>query len=223
MPVETNQAGERTVAEEVILEDPCYFSPSPRHARALARFYAERFKPGQRVLDIGFGQGHFLDAARDHGIEGIGLDRDPALATGARERGHEIFCGQVQELPGLLNKPLDGALACHLIEHLQPDEVKALCADVADLVKRDGNFVLATPNFRDLRVATEWFWLDPSHVRPYPEGALRQLIDHGQWRLADSGYEPTILSRDTPRILLNRLRFGREYGRAGRWYELRRL
>jgi SAM-dependent methyltransferase len=207
----------------VTLDDPCCFSPSPRQARALARFYAERFQPGQRVLDIGFGQGHFLDAARDRGIKAIGVDRDRALAAAARERGHEVFCGDVKELPDLLAEPFDGALATHLIEHLQPQEVKVFCADVAGLVHPGGVFLLATPNFRDLRVATEWFWLDPSHVRPYPEGALSQLIDDDQWKLDASGFEPTPLGRATPKVLLNRLRYGREYGRAGRWFQLRRV
>lgn len=206
----------------VILDDPCCFSPRLRHARALAQFQAARFQPGQRILDIGFGQGYFLDAARERGFQAIGVDRDAALTAAARDSGHEVFCGHVRELSELASEPFDGAVAAHLIEHLEPEEVRTLCADVADMVRSGGIFLIATPNFRDFRVATEWFWLDPTHIRPYPEGALAQLIDNDEWMFDASGLEPTFLGRDTPRVLLNRLRYGRHYGRPGNWYQLRR-
>jgi SAM-dependent methyltransferase len=213
----------QTASGSPTLADPCSFSPNPSHARALARSYAGRFKPGQRVLDIGCGQGHFLDAARERGIEGVGIDRDDSLVAASRDRGHEVHRGDVRELPEILAEPFDGALATHLIEHLNPEEVVALCADVAEMVRPGGAFVIATPNFRDMRVATDWFWLDPSHVRPYPEAALDQLIDKDQWRLVESGLEPTFLNRETPRVLVNRVRFGRHYGRPGSWYRLSRV
>lgn len=204
------------------LANPCAFSPNARHARSLAGFYAGRFQPGQRVVDIGFGQGHFLQAARERGIHAVGLDRDQALVAAARERGYEAFDLDVGEI-GTLQQAFDGAIASHLIEHLQPEQVKALFAGVASAVEPGARFVIATPNFRDIRVATEWFWFDPTHVRPYPAPAVEQLIDKEEWTLEARGFEPTFLSRDTPRVMFNRLRFGRDYGRPGCWYQLRRI
>ena len=75
---------------------------------------------------------------------------------------------------------------------------------------------------RDWRVVSEWFWLDPTHIRPYPPGALKQLIDPASWAWDAEGYEPVNLALSRPRLLLQRLRFGNDYGRPGRWYRLRR-
>jgi O-antigen chain-terminating methyltransferase len=217
-----NSESDREVTSAPALAAPCAFSPTLRHGRSLATFYARRFQSGQRVLDIGFGQGHFLEAACKRGIEAVGVDRDSALVAAAQARGHRALDIEVDEIRRL-RETFDGALAAHLIEHLGPSQVKDLLADVASLLVPGASFVIATPNFRDIRVATDWFWLDPTHVRPYPQSAVEQLMDAGTWRLDSSGFEPTFIGRDTPRRILNRIRFGRDYGRPGRWYQLRRI
>lgn len=55
--------------------------------------------------------------------------------------------------------------------------------DVLDLLRAaraalapGGRLVLVTPNARDLRVIGETFWLDPTHVRPYPMMLLDSML-----------------------------------------------
>lgn len=210
-------------ANQTSLADPCSFSPNPAHAERLARYYAQMFSRGGTVADIGSGQGFFLEAARAAGLRPIGLDRDASLVEAARRRGYEAIEGDVLAIAEHIpSGSLDGVMASHIIEHLTPSHVRQFFAMLADAVRPGGDVIVATPNMRDLRVATYWFWLDVTHVRPYPAAALGALIDPLSWEWVAHGYEPAQLTRRTPGVLLNRLRFGREYGRAGCWYHIRR-
>src|SRR5438874_4490328 len=83
------------------MSDPCAFSPSERQARRSAAYYARMFPAGCTVLDIGFGQGFFLDAARRAGFRAIGVDRDPALVESALSRGLDATVGDVRCLRNL--------------------------------------------------------------------------------------------------------------------------
>jgi 2-polyprenyl-3-methyl-5-hydroxy-6-metoxy-1,4-benzoquinol methylase len=201
---------------------PCACSTGPRLAIKLARFYAGMFPVGAKVIDLGFGQGYFLEAARARGLLPIGLDRDADLVDRAAARGFEVQVADVRQLESAVPPRIDGAIAAHLIEHLQPDEVRGLLDALAGKVVSGGLVVLVTPNMGDWRVNTEWFWNDPTHVRPYTVSSVRQLADPRHWRLEATGFEPIGLSRETPKVLLGRLRFGHQYGKSGRWFQLRR-
>jgi 2-polyprenyl-3-methyl-5-hydroxy-6-metoxy-1,4-benzoquinol methylase len=196
---------------------PCAFSPNPRHARKLARFYAEMFPPGAVVVDLGFGRGEFLEAGRERGLRPVGIDRDASLVADASARGFNVSTADVRDLSSLAG-PIDGAVAAHIIEHLEPDEVKGMLAGLAEKLRPGGLFVGATPNMGDPRVAGHLFWADPTHVRPYPVEAIAQLADPAAWELAADGFEPMSFTRMTPRVLLERLRFGGQYGKPGRWF-----
>lgn len=181
------------------------------------------FGQGATVVDVGFGQGYFLEAAHEAGRTGIGVDRDPGLVQAARDRGLEAHCADVRNLPDLLVRRIDGFVAQHLIEHLTPSEARSLLADMARLVRKGGTAVLVTPNYRDWRVASEWFWNDPTHVRPYTAGTVRELLSDEDWRLVDEGLMPETVDRHTPGVWLRRVRHGRHYGRSGRWMRLQRV
>jgi hypothetical protein len=114
-------------------------------------------------------------------------------------------------------------MASHLIEHLSPVDLSQLLSDVGASTRIGAKLVLVTPNLRNWRVVTEWFWMDPTHVRPYPPGAVQQLIDPSTWAWETHGREPVLLTRHAPAEWFNKLRFGRDYGRPGIWYRLRRV
>jgi len=204
------------------VRDPCAFSPNARHARRVARFYAAMYDPGSSVLDVGFGQGYFLEEATNMGLRAIGIDRDPTLVQAAQSRGLDAIQADAREIGCAISQKVDGVMAAHLIEHLPPDAVEHLLRDLAGVVRPGGIAVLVTPNPRDWRVISEWFWNDPTHIRPYTPGAVSQLVSPEEWIWDADGLVPVSVTRDTPRAFVGRLRHGREYGRPSRWYRLRR-
>lgn len=204
------------------MQDPCAFSPHTRQARRTATTYAAMFPTGSTVVDVGFGQGHFLEVAAEHGHRAIGIDRDAQLVADAKARGLDAITADVRDIADTLGQPVDGIMASHLIEHLPADDLTAVLTDMAGVLRPGGIAVLTTPNLGDWRVASEWFWLDPTHVRPYPPGAVRQLLDPDLWDWDADGFEPMVVTRHTPVEWLQRVRFGGQYGKPGRWYRLRR-
>lgn len=180
------------------------------------------FPARSTLIDVGFGQGHFLEIAGQLGHHAIGIDRDERLVADAVARGLDAFAADVRDLAGVLGRQVDGIMAAQLIEHLSPDALEQLLIDMAGVVRPGGIAILTTPNLGDWRVASEWFWTDPTHIRPYPRGAVQQLVDPVLWDWDDDGFEPMVVTRSTPVEWLQRIRFGWEYGKPGRWYRLRR-
>ena len=77
--------------------------------------------------------------------------------------------------------------------------------------------LLITPNPEDLSVIAEIFWLDPTHVRPYPRKLLRAMLDAvGFQILLDEQYLGSwkmVGRRHLPAYFYRRLLLGRYFGR----------
>jgi O-antigen chain-terminating methyltransferase len=104
---------------------------------------------------------------REAGVEAAGVERDPALVQAARRRGLELFEGDATSI--LRDQPEDrwGAVtAIHLLEHLQPQQVLALLAEVRRVLRPGGLLLAECPNPLTLRVGAAEYWADPTHARP---------------------------------------------------------
>lgn len=145
--------------------------------RALARELAA-YPP---VLDLGCGSGTLLDTLRQLGVEARGVDASATAVAASRERGYQVEQGDLMEFlrrapPGAYG----GLFAGHVVEHLPPETARALFTLAARALRPGGRLLVLTPNPRNLYVAGEGFWTDPTHVRPYPEPLLRALaLDAG--------------------------------------------
>ncbi|MCU0726085.1 MAG: class I SAM-dependent methyltransferase [Planctomycetes bacterium] len=175
--------------------------------RAVQRGHLRHFRGARRVLDLGCGRGTFLGLLREAGIEGLGVDRDPAPARAA---GHEVVEGEVEAFlhgAAARGERFDGVFASHLVEHLPADHVPGLVERIAAVLSPGGRVVLVTPNARNLVVLTETFWLDPTHVRPWPRPLLGRLGEAAGLRVIES-YDDraTLPRRSFPRRLLARIR-----------------
>jgi 2-polyprenyl-3-methyl-5-hydroxy-6-metoxy-1,4-benzoquinol methylase len=138
--------------------------------------YLRWFLPGARVLDVGCGHGAFLDVAREAGLRVSGIDASPHAVDSCARRGHDVTCDDaVRGLRARATEPLDGVLCAHLIEHLDGSHASRLIAAAAGALRPRGVLVLVTPNYRSPIVQEEVFWLDPTHVRPYPRALLERL------------------------------------------------
>lgn len=149
---------------------------SPAHARRQSyEPISKLIQANERVLDIGCGDGTFLDLVRARGARGIGVDLDPARVEECRRKGLEAYCVRVQEIDSVVKEKLDFVSMIHIIEHIVPAEALEILGAVTRSLSDDGRIFLVTPNISHPGVQTN-FWLDITHTRPYPEALLVTMM-----------------------------------------------
>ncbi len=144
-------------------------------AHRLARHLAVLVGRGP-VLDLGCGRGELLALLGEAGIEAVGVESDPALAGAARRRGLTVVEGDV--LAVLAARPAASCgvvTAIHLLEHLAPDHLLAVLAEVRRVLRPGGVLLAECPDPANLRVAS-LFWLDPTHRRPLHADTLKLML-----------------------------------------------
>lgn len=134
-----------------------------------------RNAPGN-VLEIGSGRGVMLRMMREAGIKGYGIDASEDAVKHCRENGLDAVHGDaIAHLASLPPKSLGGMFCGHVIEHMQPARAVDFIQESCRVLKSGARLVIITPNAKDLRT-TERFWLDTTHVRPYPEKLLVSML-----------------------------------------------
>lgn len=125
------------------------------------------------VVDLGCGRGEFLEALRERGIDGTGVDLDPGMVEAARSAGVDARVGDLfHELAARADGSVQVVFAAQVIEHLSPRDMPRLLAEIHRVLAPEGLAILETVNPHSLR-ALRFFWLDTTHTIPvYPESAL---------------------------------------------------
>jgi 2-polyprenyl-3-methyl-5-hydroxy-6-metoxy-1,4-benzoquinol methylase len=149
-------------------------------ARRVRRLLAMVSAPEPRCLDIGCGDGAFLEVLHRAGIPRrrlAGVDLSAELVAGLRTRGFEAHAGRVEELP-LENGAYDLVLMLQTIEHVE-DPV-AVFAAVRRLLAPGGILLCETPNVRslDARLFRRRYWSGyhfPRHWHLFHAESLARL------------------------------------------------
>lgn len=160
--------------------------------RYVQRDFVRYFEEGAKgkVLDLGCGRGLFLELLRDKGIEGAGVDGHADSIAECKSRGfQDVHVGDVLgflDAEAAAGRTYAGVFCSHLIEHFPGDAALRLVAASARVLAPGGRVVLVTPNVANLEVWTKVFWLDPTHVRPYPRKLVEALFEGAGLRVVRS-------------------------------------
>jgi SAM-dependent methyltransferase len=175
------------------------------------------FRGAAPVLDIGCGRGLFLELLGAEGIEAVGIDHSEESVAACRERGFSVTREDARRYLGQAEGRFGGIFCSHVIEHMDYDDAMEFLALCHRALRQGGILLLVTPNPEDITIITEIFWLDPTHVRPYPKLLLQSMLQAngfkvkltqqflGSWRM--------IGRRSLPMYLLRRMLLGRHFGR----------
>jgi SAM-dependent methyltransferase len=139
-----------------------------------------------RALDIGCGNGVFLDRIRRHGWDVLGIDTSPAAAAAARESfGITVHVGELEDAP-IQARSFDFIHMSHVIEHLA--RPVATLRRVAHLLRPGGRLYVETPNIDSLafRWSREyWFALDaPRHLWLFSPATLARALSQSGFSVA---------------------------------------
>jgi O-antigen chain-terminating methyltransferase len=141
-------------------------------------FLKERNQKSLRIVDLGCGRGEWLEVLREGGFPALGVDINEAQAEAARELDLEI---EIDDIIAWLSRQKDRSIdllsAFHVIEHLEFPVLLQLFREAVRVIKPGGGLLVETPNPESLIVGAYKFWLDPTHVRPYPPELITQLLE----------------------------------------------
>lgn len=178
-------AAQRPSTEELIAHYKQYnrgFSISPltvfRYNQLLDGM--EAFRRSGKILDVGCGDGHFLEVAKNRGWQVTGTEFDPVAVELCRKKGITIFSGALASLP--LEGDFDVITSFEVIEHIHNgvEDVQRIQA----LLRPGGLFYFTTPNFNSLSrrcLKGEWGVIAyPEHLTYYTRKTMHRLLtQHG--------------------------------------------
>jgi len=129
--------------------------------------------PEALVLDLGCGRGEWLELLQKHAISAMGVDLDTGMLEACQQLNLKVQCQDALEsLKQLQDGSASVISAFHLVEHLPFEHVKDLVAECHRVLKPGGLLIMETPNPENFMVATQSFYLDPTHLRPIPPDLL---------------------------------------------------
>ncbi len=156
-----------------------YMFPWLRHEiDQLHRHLPKLNKNRNRILDVGFGNGSFLERVNSIGWKTIGVDFDKEVVASAKKRGLDVHLGGIDVLKEK-ESYFDVITLSHVIEHLyDPIETLKACYK---LLKPGGMIWLETPNILSYGhevYGKNWRGLEtPRHLILFNYNSLKHALD----------------------------------------------
>ena len=189
----------RCVSCDLIFSDPMQAADGSAYDRAYRirhfvidnrirdyyRWTLRRTQPGQRLLDLGCGEGVFVAYARRRGREAYGLDFSRrAIAVGKNFRRNEwIRVGTIHELPrDLWPSEYDMVTALEVVEHLE--DPRAILDEIRLCLKPGGVVVFSVPN-RDCWPITKFDDYPPHHLTRWTRRSLCRLLESAGYQVEE--------------------------------------
>jgi 2-polyprenyl-3-methyl-5-hydroxy-6-metoxy-1,4-benzoquinol methylase len=198
--------------------DEDYYSEGDRKFRSgvefLRRFFARErahracrhFPSSGKVLDVGCGQGTFLQLMQERGWKGYGTELSAQSASRARGSGLSVSVGEIQpdQFPPDF---FDLITFWQVLEHLR--HPAAVLQRMRPLLRRGGIVAVSTPNVESWQAKTfgrDWFHLDaPRHLFLFSPRTLEAFmaaqgfrlltLSHLSWEQNPYGWLQSFLNR----------------------------
>jgi SAM-dependent methyltransferase len=179
------QAGDEEFYQQLTTTTAAYYSPDRWDFFTAASLIAVN----SSVLDIACGSGRFLEILRSMGVDGNGIDTNPAAVRDAQDKGLAAFNMALDDRAEQFYERFDFVTAFQVIEHV-PD-VRAFVKSAVRCLKPGGKLVLTVPN-RLRRVRDEFEPLDcpPHHLSRWSSGQFQELASLVDCRMGGVYFEP---------------------------------
>ncbi|KPK91964.1 MAG: hypothetical protein AMJ94_06140 [Deltaproteobacteria bacterium SM23_61] len=153
-------------------------------ARARVRRARRYFSGSGKVLDVGCGQGTFLQLMQEKGWEGYGTELSTRSASRPMQAGLSVSVGEIREnqFPADF---FDLITFWQVLEHLR--DPAAVLQRILPLLRRGGIVAVSTPNVESWQARTfgeDWFHLDaPRHLFLFSPRTLEAFMTAHGFRL----------------------------------------
>ena len=128
------------------------------------------------LLDVGCGEGVFVNYARNKGFSAYGIDFSQESIDAGKRLYHldSIFNCTLQEVPNKTGITQFDVITCfEVLEHL--DDPATLLLNISKLLKKDGHIVLSVP-YRDKWPVKEFNDYPPHHLTRWTSRSLSSFL-----------------------------------------------
>ena len=129
------------------------------------------------ILEIGSGEGYFLQKAEEYGLNIVGTELNPKAAARSRSKGYKIFEKSLDALKNETSIKYDAICSFQVLEHVaNPLE---FLKEQLNLLNPGGRIICAVPNANVLKIIdpknTNLLNIPPHHMGHWDEGVFRSL------------------------------------------------
>ncbi len=103
-------------------------------------------KSGSTILEVGFGDGAFLDWARGKGFNVFGAEITQPCVDNARKRDHQVTIGTIDEAMKTFDRKFDAIVAFDVLEHIEKPGLVQVLTEAHSALVEGGVLVASFPN-----------------------------------------------------------------------------
>jgi O-antigen chain-terminating methyltransferase len=132
---------------------------------------------GLYFLDAGCGRGEFLRILQEAGVRAKGVEINESEYSILKAKGFDVEHADINSYLGSMDSDSLVGISCfQVIEHFTQDYLKTFLDHAYRKIAPKGILIIETVNTK-CTVALSNFFLDPSHVTPYPPELLKFLLE----------------------------------------------
>lgn len=139
---------------------------------------------GKRVVDVGCGDGNYLDLIRQAGALAFGVE--PALAeaeVAIKEHNLTVFTNYVTRNLPVPYSPYDAFVTRQVLEHI-PD-INDFLQGIRESLTLDGIGLIEVPNFEQTLVQQRFYDFFVEHVNYFTERTLRLAVEQNGFKVLE--------------------------------------
>ena len=137
------------------------------------------FYGGQSAVDLGCGRGEWLELMEALGFKPHGVDLDAGMLQSCRKLGLSVEQRDAVAFIATLESESQVVVsAIHFVEHITFSDLRTVVAEAFRVLVPGGLLILETPNPENVMVATQNFYVDPTHERPIPPQLLSFIPEY---------------------------------------------
>ncbi len=192
----------------------------PEWNRYVLQFYVPYFTQCQHVLDVGCGEGQFIELLRARGVKASGVDSDSQMVKTCQAKGLDVVEADLFDYLGEQKGQFDGVFNSNVLEHFSIQDALRFLRVAFDTLRPGGILLVATPNPESLIVHLHEFWRDATHVRLYNRFLLEFLLSWAGFCNIQGGENPRTIwtppaeLQEVPKLLGN-LPSGERFSQMG--------
>jgi O-antigen chain-terminating methyltransferase len=202
--IETEQRNQCTYDKIDYFDFENHFRGSRTFIKKNQEVYIKYFIDKNNIVDLGCGRGEFLELLKENGIQATGVDLYRGFVDYCVSKGLNVIQADAIKYLSQLDDDNVGGLFCsQVVEHLHTDQIILICNLAYQKLKNDAYLIIETPNPTCLSIYTNWFYVDPSHVKPIHPLTLEYFLKKAGFKDVKIVYtDNSKLDTNIPRICI---------------------